>query len=195
MAKVDDKVNAVLPSSMMEGLVVRLLREMMRSIGSAYTTRSGALTQSVRTPALTPVVSGCVEAVVHEPGARGVIDPISLLAEVHDRAAFQSLLAMLVMEEGVIQAGAAHALLNLLVKQALPAGEVNALEGIIGQLRCERSDHRALTLAEMLARRLPMSCAHSAWSDGRGTAPAHSGRSSLRVNQSGPRRVRDSGPG
>ncbi|WP_207126652.1 hypothetical protein [Actinocatenispora comari] len=129
-----DGLVVLLPSRYLDELLGRLLDEMMRSVGIAYTTRFTALAMLVAQPELTADVVGAIDAVAHEPGAQGVVDAVSLLGEVGDAPAAGRLLALLAADDAVLRLGAAHALLNMTNLGTLPARHAAAMARILRRL-------------------------------------------------------------
>jgi hypothetical protein len=121
----------LLPGPILEDLLARLLDEMMRAAGTAYTTRFQALTRLITAAPLTGAVAAAIGAAVSEGGAQCVIDAVSLLGEVGDARLVRRLLASFDGGPGPVATGAAHALLNQLITGSFPAGELAALEAAL----------------------------------------------------------------
>jgi hypothetical protein len=144
----------VLPTSLMEELVTRLLRETMRGVGAAYTTRIDALTRLITTPRLTALVTRCTNAVVQEPGAQGVADLVALLGEVRDVETTRQLLRHLREGSRTVRVGATHALLNLVATGLLPPGEIDSLERTLRELAVAEPDGDGAAIRQLIGSRL-----------------------------------------
>ncbi|MEV0843459.1 hypothetical protein AB0I55_28425 [Actinocatenispora sera] len=129
-----DGLVVLLHSRVLDALLARLIDEMMRSVGIAYTTRFTALATLLTRPGLTADVVGAIDTGAREPGAQGVVDAISLLGELGDAAAAGRLLALLAGDDATLRLGAAHALLNMANVGTLPARHTAAMGRILHRL-------------------------------------------------------------
>jgi hypothetical protein len=145
----------LLPGRLLESWVGRLVAELMRAVGTAYTTRFQALTALITHRPLTPLVAAAIDAVVREPGAQGVADPVSLLGEVGTPAITARLLDAFAHETGGIRLGSAHALLNLIVTDTVPATHHTALLDTLHRTTADDPHGPGAALATMLTTRLP----------------------------------------
>jgi hypothetical protein len=145
----------LLPGRLLESWVGRLVAELMRAVGTAYTTRFQALTALITHRPLTPLVAAAIDAVVREPGAQGVADPVSLLGEVGTPAITARLLDAFAHETGGIRLGSAHALLNLIVTGTLPATHHTAHHDTHHRTTADDPHGPGAALATMLTTRLP----------------------------------------
>lgn len=145
----------LLPGRLLESWVGRLVAELMRAVGTAYTTRFQALTALITHRPLTPLVAAAIDAAVREPGAQGVADPVSLLGEVGTPAITARLLDAFAHETGGIRLGSAHALLNLIVTGTVPATHRTALLDTLHRAAADDPHGQGAALATMLTTRLP----------------------------------------
>lgn len=148
----------LLPTAVLDDLTYRLVGEMALSVGSAFTSRFLALRTMVVTPALSRSVARGVTALVDQPGVGPVIDVLTLLGETESVPNARQLVTMLRTRTGAARSGAAHALLNLVVMNNLPATEVASLERTIVEL-LGSGDDEACDTAMLLYRRLPRASA------------------------------------
>lgn len=178
------EAGVVLPTSLMEELVLRLLRETMRGVGPAYTTRIDALTRLIATPRLTALVTRCTNAVVREPGAQGVADLVALLGEVGDVETTRLLLGHLREGARTVRVGATHAVLNLVTTGLLPSGEARRLARTLDELAAAEQDGQGVAISQMIGSRL-------AWSDRAGTAQPRNPAGPLAPGGARPQRLVD----
>jgi hypothetical protein len=144
---------ALLPRALFEDLMFDLVKEMMRSVGTAYTARFEALCKLVADPQLSPTVLECVSVLIHEPGAQVIFDPISLMGEDTGPQNVRRLLGLLEHGTGAIRTGATLALLSMVAMRKFPGSEASDLEStLVGLLGGGVRDRE---LGRMLFERLP----------------------------------------
>ncbi len=125
----------LVPTVVLEELVGALLGELVRAVGSAYTSRFQALRALLGGPGpLSSVVLAAIEAAVAEPGAQVVYEPISLRGELNEAGNVRGLVALLGAPEPGIRTGATHAVANLLITRTFPGSAAASLEARIADL-------------------------------------------------------------
>ncbi|TWP38339.1 hypothetical protein [Leekyejoonella antrihumi] len=117
----------LLPPSVLHTWIGVLVTQTMRSIGHAHSTRRHALARLVGDPHIQQVVVEQVEDASDQPGAQGVIDVLSVLADTTDPVVLRRLIGHVGDAAGQQQRGAAFGLLTAITRGNLPADLVPEL--------------------------------------------------------------------
>lgn len=152
------KAPVLMPTSEFERLAMRLVHDMMRSVGAGFAARFDALCRLVDEPRLTAAVLRTVHEVLQEPGVQAVVEPLSLYGEVAPHPRIVARMVGLLMDDNPrIQKGASHALLHMLTRQPMNAESLEIIERVVAGLLLDDPNGSGGAAAKPLAVRLPSS--------------------------------------
>ena len=144
----------ILPPSIQQKWIYRLLTEMIRSVQGAYTARLEALSNLMVDPLTRDTVRDAIRTHINEPGAQAVVDAVSVLGEVHDPEVLDEALELFVTKRGLVRRGAAAGLLQPIVLGRLTSDEVQKVRrAILAVVRKDPDDgaHSAFMLAQRIS--------------------------------------------
>lgn len=147
----------LIPTAEFERLALRLMLDMMRSVGAGFAARFDALGRLVDDPRLTVPVLRAAHEVLQEPGAQAVVEPLSLFGEVTPSPRIVArMVAMLVDGDNPwVQKGASHALLHMLNRQQMAHESLEVVERAVAGLLLDDPNGSGGAAARPLAVRLP----------------------------------------
>ncbi|AKU18203.1 hypothetical protein [Luteipulveratus mongoliensis] len=107
------------PPQLQSAWIAQLVDELMRSVDHAYFLRIEALSRLVAFPDTCALAEEAIMRAVSEPGAQGVVDPLSALGDSQEDEVFVRLIDLLSRATGAVRFGAALALVEPLHQDRL----------------------------------------------------------------------------